>query len=247
MCGILGLFYRDAESRPPLSMQLVSNLAHRGPDDAGTYTDDHVQFGHTRLSIIDLTDSGHQPMLSHEGRYVVTYNGEIYNYLELRTELESLGTSFVSHSDTEVLLAAYHAWGRDCVKRFVGMFAFVIWDTQAQVVFVARDRCGEKPLFYQFTDKTFTFASELKGLLRLLSERPVLNPVAVDQYLHYQYVPEPATLLRGIHKLPAGHSMVITLADWQADPQMYWCVEQAAEPVGHAKNNTAILAYLSLT
>jgi asparagine synthase (glutamine-hydrolysing) len=242
MCGILGLFYRDAESRSPLSTQLVSNLAHRGPDDAGTYTDDHVQFGHTRLSIIDLTDSGHQPMLSHAGRYVVTYNGEIYNYLELRTELESLGTSFVSHSDTEVLLAAYHAWGRDCVKRFVGMFAFVIWDTQAQVVFVARDRCGEKPLFYQFTDKTFTFASELKGLLPLLSERPVLNPVAVDQFLHYQYVPEPATLLRGIHKLPAGHSMVITLADWQADPQIYWCVEQAAEPVGPAKNNTAILA-----
>jgi asparagine synthase (glutamine-hydrolysing) len=236
------LFYRNAESRLPLSTQFVSNLAHRGPDDAGTYTDDHVQFGHTRLSIIDLTDCGHQPMLSHAGRYVVTYNGEIYNYLELRTELESLGTSFVSHSDTEVLLAAYHAWGRDCVKRFVGMFAFVIWDTQAQVVFVARDRCGEKPLFYQFTDKTFTFASELKGLLPLLSERPVLNPVAVDQYLHYQYVPEPATLLRDIHKLPAGHSMVITLADWQDDPQMYWCVEQAAEPVGPVKNNTAILA-----
>jgi asparagine synthase (glutamine-hydrolysing) len=242
MCGILGLIHRCAESRPPLSSQLVSNLAHRGPDDTGAYSDDHVQFGHTRLSIIDLTDSGHQPMLSQEGRYVVTYNGEIYNYLELRTELETVGASFVSHSDTEVLLAAYHAWGRDCVKRFVGMFAFVIWDTHEQVVFVARDRCGEKPLFYQFNDKQFTFASELKGLLPLLNERPTLNPVAVDQYLHYQYVPEPTTLLQGIHKLPAGHWMVIRLADWRAEPQMYWCVEEAAEPVDTSKDKAAILA-----
>lgn len=244
MCGILGLLHRQAESRPLLSKQLVSNLAHRGPDSEGTYSDDHVQFGHTRLSIIDLTDSGHQPMLSHAGRYVVTYNGEIYNYLELRTELESLGASFVSHSDTEVLLAAYQAWGRDCVKRFVGMFAFVLWDTQEQMLFVARDRCGEKPLFYQFNDKRFTFASELKGLLPLLSDRPALNPVAVDQYLHYQYVPEPTTLLQGIHKLPAGHSILIRLADWQAEPQIYWCVEQAAEPISAAKNEVAILAQI---
>jgi len=242
MCGILGLVHRHAEFRPSLSAQLVSNLAHRGPDDAGTFSDDHVQFGHTRLSIIDLTDSGHQPMLSREGRYVVTYNGEIYNYLELRAELEALGASFISHSDTEVLLAAYHAWGRDCVKRFVGMFAFVIWDPQEQMVFVARDRCGEKPLFYQFNDKQFTFASELKGLLPLLTERPALNPVAVDQYLHYQYVPEPTTLLQGIHKLPAGHSMVIRLADWRAEPQLYWSVEEAAVPVDTSIDKAAILA-----
>jgi asparagine synthase (glutamine-hydrolysing) len=242
MCGILGLIHRHAHPRPPLAEQLVAHLAHRGPDDFGTYSDDHIQFGHTRLSIIDLTDAGHQPMLSHEGRYVVTYNGEIYNYLELRAELESSGASFISHSDTEVLLAAYHAWGHDCVKRFVGMFAFVIWDTKKQEAFIARDRCGEKPLFYQLNDQCLTFASELKGLLPLLSERPALNPVAVDQYLHYQYVPEPSTLLHGVHKLPAGRSMVIRLADWRATPQMYWCVEEAAEPIATPKNKLTILA-----
>ncbi len=242
MCGILGLIHRNADTRPPLEAQFVSKLAHRGPDDFGSYSDTHVQFGHTRLSIIDLTAAGHQPMISHQGRYAVTYNGEIYNYLELRSELETLGARFTSHSDTEVLLAAYHAWGYECVKRFIGMFAFVIWDTQAQVAFIARDRCGEKPLFYQFNDKRLAFASELKGLLPLLDERPALNPVAIDQYLHYQYVPEPTTLLQGIHKLAAGYSMTITLTDWQAKPEMYWSVETSAEPIAHSKSKTEILA-----
>jgi len=242
MCGILGLIHRNADARPPLAAQFVSTLAHRGPDDSGTYSDTHVQFGHTRLSIIDLTDAGHQPMISHQGRYVVTYNGEIYNYLELRSELEALGASFISHSDTEVLLAAYHAWGRECVKRFIGMFAFVIWDTQAQVAFIARDRCGERPLFYHFNDKRLAFASELKGLLPLLDERPVLNPVAVDQYLHYQYVPEPATLLKGVYKLPAGHSLTLTLTDWQARPDLYWSVDTAAQPIPTPRGKAEILA-----
>jgi asparagine synthase (glutamine-hydrolysing) len=228
MCGILGIVHREAKARPGLSDQLVANLAHRGPDDWGTYTDDYVQLGHTRLSILDLSAAGHQPMLGEHERYVVTYNGEIYNYLELRAELEALGSSFKSHSDTEVLLAAYHVWGRACVERFVGMFAFVIWDKQAQVAFIARDRCGEKPLFYQFTNERLTFASELKGLLPLLDERPDLDPVVVDQYLHYQYVPEPNTLLKGIHKLAAGHTLTIALADWHVKPKMYWCVETAA-------------------
>ena len=144
MCGILGFVHRDPEQRPPLSEQALSRLAHRGPDGTGVFTDAHAQFGHTRLSIIDLTNAGHQPMLSHNNRYVVTYNGEIYNYLELRAELEALGESFTSHSDTEVLLAAYHVWGAACVQRFRGMFAFVLWDTQTKTAFLARDRCGEK-------------------------------------------------------------------------------------------------------
>lgn len=147
MCGILGLFHRVSSPRPVLADQLVANLLHRGPDDHGAYSDDHVQFGHTRLSIIDLTKAGHQPMVSHQGRYVVTYNGEIYNHIELRAELALLGSLFSTRSDTEVLLEAYHVWGRDCVKKFVGMFAFVIWDTQAKEIFIARDRCGEKPFF----------------------------------------------------------------------------------------------------
>ncbi len=244
MCGILGIFHRTSSIRPILSDQVVASLSHRGPDDHGAYSDDHVQFGHTRLSIIDLTDAGHQPMVSDKGRYVVTYNGEIYNYIELRAELVALGSIFSTQSDTEVLLEAYHAWGRDCVKKFVGMFAFVIWDTHAKEIFIARDRCGEKPFFYHFNSEQFVFASELKGLLPLVAERPVLDPIVVDQYLHYQYVPEPNTLLKGVQKLAAGHSMLITLADWKAEPQEYWSVETIAAPTGQQEPKVDILTQL---
>jgi asparagine synthase (glutamine-hydrolysing) len=191
----------------------------------------HIQFGHTRLSIIDLTSAGHQPMTYAQGRFTVTYNGEIYNYLELRDSLEGLGETFVSHSDTEVLLAAYKVWGASCVQRFIGPFAFVIWDQDTRQAFLARDRCGEKPLFYYFDQTTLVFASELKGLIPLLSTRPALNPSAVDMYLHYQYVPEPLTLLQGVQKLAAGHTLTLSVDQWQATPVSYWSVEQASQQV----------------
>lgn len=241
MCGILGFVHREPEQRPPLSEQALSRLAHRGPDGTGVFTDAHIQFGHTRLSIIDLTNAGHQPMLSHNDRYVVTYNGEIYNYLELRSELEAVGETFTSHSDTEVLLAAYHVWGAECVQRFRGMFAFVLWDTQNNIAFLARDRCGEKPLFYQHTEQGLIFASELKALVPLLPERPSLNVEAIDMYLHYQYVPEPNTLLNSVHKLAAGHTLTVSLEDWYAMPAPYWCVETAAEPEPQANDASQFL------
>ena len=229
MCGILGLIHQQAAQRAPLSELDLSRLAHRGPDGTGVYTSEHVQFGHARLSIIDLTNAGHQPMSSQDGRFVVTYNGEIYNHLELRAELEALGETFVSHSDTEVLLSAYKCWGQACVKRFRGMFAFVIWDHQDKTAFFARDRCGEKPLFYQFDRQKLIFGSELKALLPLLEQLPELDPSAIDMYLHYQYVPEPYTLLKNVHKLAAGHTMLLKVDDWKVDPQPYWSVENAHE------------------
>jgi asparagine synthase (glutamine-hydrolysing) len=230
MCGILGRVSRQAQQqRANFSVQALATLAHRGPDGTGVCSDDHIQFGHTRLAIIDLTISGHQPMTYAQGRYTVTYNGEIYNYLELRAELEALGEAFVSHSDTEVLLAAYRAWGAACVQRFIGPFAFAIWDNLTRQAFLARDRCGEKPLFYSVDDATLVFASELKGLLPLLKHTPALNPKAVDMYLHYQYVPEPLTLLQGVHKLGAGHTLTLAVDQWQATPVQYWSVEHAAE------------------
>lgn len=230
MCGILGRIHQQAQTAwPELSAEILATLAHRGPDSTGVLSDTHIQFGHTRLSIIDLTSAGHQPMTYAHGRYTVTYNGEIYNYLELRATLEALGESFTSHSDTEVLLAAYKVWGEACVQHFVGPFAFVIWDKDTQQAFLARDRCGEKPLFYSFDQTTLVFASELKGLIPLLDEKPALNPSAVDMYLHYQYVPEPLTLLQGVHKLAAGHTLTLSIEHWQAKPKQYWTVERAAE------------------
>ena len=229
MCGIIGRVSRQAKRQQPnFSAQTLATLAHRGPDGTGVFSDDHIQFGHTRLAIIDLTSAGHQPMTYAQGRYTVTYNGEIYNHVELRQELEALGETFVSHSDTEVLLAAYKVWGEFCVKRFIGPFAFAIWDKHAQQAFLARDRCGEKPLFYSFDQTSLVFASELKGLIPLLDARPALNPAAVDQYLHYQYVPEPLTLLQGVHKLAAGHTLTVSLDRWNAQPVRYWTVEEAA-------------------
>lgn len=231
MCGILGRVHRRPQ-RPStdLSAQTLALLAHRGPDSTGVLSDDHIQFGHTRLSIIDLTSAGHQPMTYAQGRYTVTYNGEIYNHIELRLELEALGEVFTSHSDTEVLLAAYKCWGEHCVKKFRGQFAFVLWDRQENIAFLARDRCGEKPLFYHVDNTCLTFASELKALVPLLDERPALDPAAVDMYLHYQYVPEPLTLLKGVHKLAAGHTLTVRLDHWGAEPKQYWSVEQVDHP-----------------
>ena len=254
MCGIIGLIHRQpfshasndvdshqARSWPDLSEKDILRLAHRGPDGIGRYSDEYIQFGHARLSIIDLTEAGHQPMHSHDGRYVVTYNGEIYNHVELRSELESLGEAFISLSDTEVLLAAYKVWGKNCVNRFRGMFAFVIWDKKEKIAFLARDRCGEKPLFYQVNNRCLTFASELKALIPLLSEKPEIDTSAVDMYLHYQYVPEPYTLLKGVHKLAAGHSVTISAVQWEFNPQPYWCVENIIDPLPRAKDTKLIL------
>ena len=249
MCGIIGFIHRQtinnalnqAQVRPVLSQTDINRLAHRGPDGTGVYSDEYIQFGHARLSIIDLTEAGHQPMHSHDGRYVVTYNGEIYNHLELRAELERLGETFHSHSDTEVLLSAYKVWGEACVKRFRGMFAFVIWDKHEKQAFLARDRCGEKPLFYHFNEQRLLFASELKALIPLLDQRPDLDPSVVDMYLHYQYVPEPSTLLKGVHKLAAGHSVKIATDHWQLHPTAYWCVEDVVDPLPPAGDDKPIL------
>lgn len=228
MCGILGLIHRQAAVREPLSDLTLSRLAHRGPDGTGVYTNQHIQFGHTRLSIIDLTQAGHQPMLTQDSRYVVTYNGEIYNHLELRATLEGMGEIFVSHSDTEILLTAYKVWGRKCVDHFRGMFAFAIWDHQTSTAFLARDRCGEKPLFYYFDQDKLIFSSELKALVPLLDHVPELDLSSIDMYLHYQYVPDPYTLLTGVHKLAAGHLMELGPDRWHATPEPYWSVENAS-------------------
>lgn len=226
MCGIVGVL----SCNPKIDLNLESAtdlLRHRGPDDKGIWHDNHhIQLGHTRLSILDLSPLGHQPMSYQSGRFWITFNGEIYNYLELREVLTSLGHRFVSQTDTEVILAAYQEWEVSCLEKFRGMFAFGIWDTENKSLFLARDRVGEKPLYYWHDGDTFYFASELKALISLLPQTPGLDPIAIDLYLHYQYVPEPRTPLLGVNKLPAAHYLLINTEAWQITPKSYWNLEQ---------------------
>ena len=242
MCGIIGRFYTWPDQREDLSAANLASITHRGNDGSGVYTNEHIQFGHVRLAIIDLTDAGRQPMSYDNGRYVVTFNGEVYNYLELKTELENAGEIFTSNSDTEVLLAAYKVWGIECLNRFRGMFAFALWDDREKSLFLARDRCGEKPLFYHKSDDCLSIASELKGLLLLIGgPPPELDPAVIDMYLHYQFVPEPFTLLKNIHKLPAAHYLLLTPDNWQTEPVRYWDVESVPNTIPQQKNQDEIL------
>jgi asparagine synthase (glutamine-hydrolysing) len=241
MCGILGRFYREPGQRPPFSKEQLATLAHRGPDGSGLFTHPQIQLGHTRLAIIDLTQGGQQPMSYDDGRYVVVYNGEIYNYLELRSELMSKGERFASRSDTEVLLAAYKTWGTECVHHLRGMFAIALWDEREKTLFLARDRCGEKPIYYYRTEECLYFASELKGLLPLLPFRPTLDVSVADMYLHYQYVPEPFTLLHGVQKLAAGHTLLVSADNWDADSIRYWTVEEPPKISGLPTDTAGVL------
>lgn len=229
MCGIVGVLSNNPNEDVNLE-SAVQLLRHRGPDDSGVWGDWYIHLGHTRLSILDLSPIGHQPMSYQNDRFWITFNGEIYNYIELRQELMNVGHRFASQTDTEVVLAAYSQWGQTCLRRLRGMFAFGIWDKIKETLFLARDRIGEKPLYYLYDDRVFYFASELKSLLSLLPQQPSLNPAAIDLYLYYQYVPEPLTPLNGVVKLPAAHSLKIRAKNWQFVIQRYWDIEDI-EPV----------------
>ena len=166
MCGICGIFNLNGEPVSPVVLRKMTNaIAHRGPDGEGFYIDSFIGFGHRRLAIIDLSPLGHQPMTTPDGQFTISYNGEIYNFQELRIELEALGCPFRSRTDTEVVLNAYAHWGPQCIDKFNGMFAFAIWDKTRQELFLARDRYGIKPLYYTFIDNYFLFASEQKAII----------------------------------------------------------------------------------
>ena len=221
MCGIIGKIFSHSPAQP-LQGQDLDRLQHRGPDDQGIYNDSHASLGHCRLSIIDLSSAGHQPMPSPDGRYAIVYNGEVYNYLEVRELLLSEGIVFKTQTDTEVVLNAYLHWGADCLHHFRGMFAFAIWDKDEQKLFMARDRCGEKPFIYYMDKNNFFFSSEFKALIPMLPEMPELNPAVVDMYLNYQYAPEPFTLLKNVHKLPAAHYALLDVKTWSFEFKEYW-------------------------
>src|SRR5262245_12026223 len=202
MCGILGHYaYEIGAPRIEECAALVNCLGHRGPDDATFWADRRFAFGHRRLSIIDLA-SGRQPMATDDGLLVVTFNGEIYNYIELRQELIAAGHRFQTNSDTEVLLHGYRTWGADLPSRLTGMFAFAIADRERQELFLARDRFGEKPLLYAETPQGVTFASEMRPLTIACHERRELDLDALGGYLCLNYVPGDATLMRAVRRLP---------------------------------------------
>jgi len=225
MCGIAGIFSPDSiSSNERITQKMVGALAHRGSDDAGVWSEQEngISFGHKRLAVVDLSAAGHQPMQSNCGRYVISYNGEIYNHLELRKDLEksfSSGSSQIQknelinwkgHSDTETLLAAFVEWGiEETLHHCVGMFAFAVWDRQTKQLYMARDRIGEKPLYYGWCNKSFVFASELKAFWKYPDFNNKIDRDVLALYFRYSYIPTPYSIYQGIYKLEPGCLLTI--------------------------------------
>lgn len=229
MCGIYGLAGNHGGKHPDVE-QKRDRLRHRGPDDAGSWVspDGRVALAHRRLSILDLSPAGHQPMRSEGGRFVITFNGEIYNYMSLKKELDNNCFEFRSHCDTEVILAAYARWGTRCVEKLNGMFAFALYDAGSAgsppSLFLARDRAGEKPLYYRADQGRFEFASELKAL----AYGGRLDSQAVNHYLALGYVPGDLCLLEGVRKLPPGHAARLDLSSFRLHTWRYWALPEHA-------------------
>ncbi len=219
-------------------------MAHRGPDGQGVWTAPGVGLGHVRLSIIDLAGSP-QPMASADGRAMLVFNGEIYNYRELREELRGSGAEFRTDGDSEVILAAWQRWGPACVTRLHGMFTFAIYDLEARTLFLARDRLGVKPLFYApLSDGSLAFASELKGLLANPLLRREIDPLAIEDYMTWGYVPDHRSILAGVHKLPAGHTLLLRHGAPLPATAQYWDISFAERRKGRASDLEAELLHL---
>jgi len=234
MCGIGAALALRADVRVEALRETVARLcrsqAHRGPDSEGAWDDgQRCALAHRRLAVIDLSPGGHQPMTDASQRYTVSYNGELYNFRELRAELESCGHVFRSRSDTEVLLAAYAEWGRDCLARLDGMFAFALWDRAAQRLLLARDRAGEKPLFYAHRDGMFVAASELRPIAALPGARPRLDARGVFDYLALRYVPAPGTVLQGVQALAPGTALTVE-ADGSTRAFPFFAFDRVVDP-----------------
>lgn len=245
MCGIAGIFHLEtAKPVDPLRIGMMTDaMLHRGPDGNGCWTAPGVGLGHLRLSIIDLAGSA-QPMLSEDQADVLTYNGEVYNFQQIRAELAAMGHRFRTSGDTEVILAAWRQWGVGCLDRLNGMFAFAIHDQRTQSLFIARDRLGVKPLHYSaLPDGSVIFASELKGLLAHPALRRVPDALAVDDYLAFGYVPDHRCFVAGVKKLPAGHYLMLERGKPMPQPVQYWDVDFSNRARGSAADLQAELMH----
>ena len=214
MCGIVGIVRFDEKPIKKESLTtMMQTIKHRGPDDEGVFIDGHVGLGHVRLSILDLSEAGHQPMTDPTGRYTIIQNGESYNYIELREELQSMGYSFRTQTDTEVVLNGYIAWGEKVLDRLNGMFAMAIYDKQEQTLFLARDRFGVKPLYYHVGDGQLIFASEIPAILKALPGKPKANENAIFDYLVFNRTDQTEdTFFADIFKLQHGCCMTLKVS-----------------------------------
>jgi asparagine synthase (glutamine-hydrolysing) len=232
MCGINGILgIEDPEKGKLYLAKMNAKMAHRGPDDEGMYVDVNIAVGQRRLSIIDLSSGGHQPMWSNDKRYCIVYNGELYNFKELRFDLEraSRGSEdkpyhFITASDTEVILAAYSRWGKECLKKFNGMYGFAIWDVEKKELFIARDRLGIKPIYYSYKNQVLAFSSEIRSLLESEIVPRKLNNDALVDYLRYQTVHAPNTMVKDVFMLMPGHYMIAKHNDITIEK--YWDINQ---------------------
>src|SRR3990170_3411187 len=234
MCGIAGLISFSGKSiKRGLLETMMDALSHRGPDDAGLYLseDKTVGLAHRRLTVIDLSIAGHQPMSNEDGTVWISFNGDIFNFPELKISLMQQGHKFRSNCDTEVIIHLYEEYGDECLDRLNGQFAFVIWDSRRKSVFGARDRLGIRPFYYSWDDARFAFASELKGVLPAAGKGDI-NYAAVTDFLVLQYIPAPNTIFKHIHKLEAGTSIVIENSTvtvrryWQPQPQAFCALSE---------------------
>lgn len=246
MCGIAGIFhYQTVKPVDPKRIERMTDaLAHRGPDGSGVWTAPGVGLGHRRLSIIDLSGSP-QPMMAADGGAVIVFNGEIYNYRQLRHQLQAEGARFQTDGDTETILAAYRKWGVDCLSHLDGMFAFALYDLEQKRLFLARDRLGVKPLYIaRLGDGSMAFASELKGLLAHPMLRRDIDPLAIEDYMTWGYVPDHRSILKRVEKLPAGHFMMLEHGREPAQARQWWDVSFEAREKGSAEDNSAQLLHL---
>ena len=234
MCGIVGFrSIRHFQELQEFLPEAVAKLTHRGPDDSGLFFDEScgVGMGHRRLSVIDLSEAGRQPMSSDDGTVHIVYNGEVYNFREIRETLEKKGHGFKSSTDTEVILRSYIQWGTECLQRFVGMFSLAIWDSRKQCLYLARDRLGIKPLYYYFNQGTLLFASELKGLMAFKSFEREIEPDSIPLFLHYQYIPSPRTIFKNTYKLLPGNYLVYD--GQKLSDHTYWKPPDGSETETH--------------
>ncbi|MDP4230289.1 MAG: asparagine synthase (glutamine-hydrolyzing) [Bacteroidota bacterium] len=245
MCGIAGVydygFSRNPQVTPELLTRMSDRMIHRGPDDAGFGISRNGQCGLTfrRLAIVDLSPAGHQPMSTPDGRFTIVFNGEIYNHLEIRQELEAKGYQYRSRSDTETILYAYTEWGEECFKKFLGMFAIAIWDEESKEVFIIRDRIGIKPLYYTNPDGRFLWASEIKVLLEHPTVKTEFNEGALPHYLSLLMPPAPETMFKGINKLEAGHSLRIS-SKGDITKKRWWSLLDAGPLADSLTENEAV-------